>query len=448
MSTFEYGEYSAFNSWTGIIGIFVTLNLSWGVYTQGLIKFEDQRNIFSASLQGLTLILCVIWTFVYLLFAGFWNSLLKLATLQMLAMLATIWLSAVFGFWASEQRVMYRYRQLVIVTLAVSVLNPLVGILFVTHASDKVTVRILASLLVSFAGYTWMFFAQLKRGRTFFSKRFWSYAVRFNLPLIPHYLSQTVLNNSDRIMIRDLAGASEAGIYSIAYSISMLMLLFNSAIGQTIDPWVYQKIKDRKTEDIKSVAYPALIFVAAANLALIAFAPEAVRFFAPPEYYEAIWVIPPVAMSVIFIFSYDLFAKFEFYFEKTNYIMLASVIGAVLNVVLNYIFIRLYGYQAAAYTTLFCYMLYALAHFWFMRKVCNQFLDGIHPYSYKVLLLIYGSFLACGTILLFSYRVTALRYGLIVLAVICMIMFRKPIVAYMKQFVDLRKTGIQNGENI
>ena len=56
LSTAEYGQYNVFNSWYGIISIFVALRLSMGVYAQGLVKFEEERNRFSSSLQGLTLV--------------------------------------------------------------------------------------------------------------------------------------------------------------------------------------------------------------------------------------------------------------------------------------------------------------------------------------------------------------------------------------------------------
>ena len=39
LSTEEYGQYNVFNSWMNIITVFVTLNLSYGVYAQGLIIF-------------------------------------------------------------------------------------------------------------------------------------------------------------------------------------------------------------------------------------------------------------------------------------------------------------------------------------------------------------------------------------------------------------------------
>ena len=68
LSTAEYGEFNVFNSWYSIAFIFVSLSLSSGVYTQGLVKYDRQRKIFSSSLQGLTLTLVVLWTVIYLVF--------------------------------------------------------------------------------------------------------------------------------------------------------------------------------------------------------------------------------------------------------------------------------------------------------------------------------------------------------------------------------------------
>ena len=70
-------------------------------------------------------------------------------------------------------------------------------------------------------------------------------------------------------------------------------------------------------------------------MVVIAFAPEVVRILAPNEYFEAIWVIPPLATSVFFIFLYTLFANIEFYYEENKFIMIASIIAAILNIILN-----------------------------------------------------------------------------------------------------------------
>lgn len=441
LTTGEYGQYGAFNSWLGIITIFVTLNLFYGVYTQGLVKFDKERNIYSSSLQGLTLTMCVAWTVIYLLFRSFWNRIFSLTTVQMLAMLVMIWATAAFNFWAAEQRVSYSYRRLVILTLLVSIAKPAVGIFFVTHAQDKVTARILGLALVELVGYTGLFVVQMARGRVFYSGKFWRYALMFNLPLVPHYLSQTVLSSVDRIMIRDMVGKSEAGIYNLAYQISLLMTLFNTALSQTLSPWIYQKIKAGKAREVSKVSFLAMSLIAGANLLLILLAPEAVAIFAPKAYYNAIYVIPPVSMSVFFMFSYDLFSKFEFYFEKTGFIMAASVTGALINLVTNYIFIQKYGYYAAGYTTLFCYLIYAAGHYLMMNRVCDRYLDGIRPFPAKQYWGMAAVFMAAGFVLLFTYQSRPLRYGLIAAVIILAVIFRNRLMDVVKSLVQVRKAG-------
>ena len=435
----DYGQFSVFNSWMDIISIFVTLRLYYGVFVQGLVKFGDDKKRYASTLQGLGLTLNLAWTVIYLLFRDFWNKLFKLTTVQMLCMLVMIWATGAFRFWAAEQRNQFKYRTLVILTLCVSVLKPTLSIILILNSDDKVTARILGLAIAEFMGYCGLFFAQMLRGKQFYSAKYWKHALLFNLPLIPHYLSQTVLNSSDRIMIRDMVGASEAGIYGLAYNISKLMTMVNQALTNTLAPWLYQKIKVNRSKDIASVAYPALIGVAGANLMLIAFAPEIIYIFAPKAYHNAIWVMPPVAMSVFFTFSYHLFACFEFYFEKTRFIMAASVIGAVLNITLNYIFIQIFGYYAAGYTTLFCYMVYAIGHYVMMRRVCNEFLSGIEVYDVKKLLLIAGAFLMCGFIFLFSYMNTIVRYVIIVAMAAFLIIKRELILAYIKEFLKIRR---------
>ena len=440
LSTAEYGQYNVFNSWLSIITVFVTLNLSAGVYTQGLVKFEKEQKIFSSSLQGLTLFLVCGWAVIYMLFHNFWNELFSLTSVQMIAMLIMIWSTAVFGFWAAEQRVLYKYRTLVALTIGVSLAKPAIGIIFVSLAEDKVTARILGLVLVELVAYTALFFIQMCRGKRFYSKKYWKYAVAFNIPLIPHYLSQTVLNSADRIMIKNMVGADKAGIYSLAYSISLIMTLFNTALMQTISPWIYQKIKAKRTEDIAAIAYITLIGIATVNLLLIAFAPEAVAIFAPKSYYKAIYVIPPVAMSVYFMYSYDLFAKFAFYYEKTNFVMIASVIGAGLNIILNYIFIKKFGYIAAGYTTFVCYMIYTIGHYIFMNKVCDQYCDGIRPYNLKYILGISITFVMAGFILLYTYKSIVLRYAAIVVFMAALVWQRRKIIEVVKKIMSLKKS--------
>lgn len=438
LSTEEYGQFNVFNSWFGIVSVIITLNLSHGVYAQGLVKFDDKRNEYSSSLQGLCFTLVLIWSLIYFGFHNLFNSLFSMTTMQMICMLTMCWTGAVFSFWSVEQRNEYKYKKLLIITAAVTFAKPVLGIILILNSDNKVTARILGLAVVELIAYIGLFFSQMHKGKTFFSFKIWKYALAFAVPLVPHYLSSVVLSSSDKIMIEKMTGFSEAGIYGLAYSVSQIMMIFNSALLQTTEPWLYKKIKNKQIKDISDVSIPMMIFVAVINIVLIAFAPEIIYIFAPAEYHKSVYVVPPVVMSVFFTFLYSFFALFEFYYEKKKYIAISTSAGAVVNIFLNYIFIDIFGYYAAGYTTLVCYIIYAACHYIFMRKICKEYLDNVKPYDLKKILMISTAFLVIGFIFLFTYSNMLIRYGSVLAMLVIVFAKYKKIIDFLKKLVEIR----------
>lgn len=439
LSTEEYGNYNVFNSWYSILAVFITLNLYGGMYTQGLVKNSEDRPKYISSMQGMLFTLVSVWTIVYLFFHTKINCLVGLSTPQMLFMLCMMWTTGIYNFWAVEQRVDLKYKQLVFLTVAVAILKPLVGVILVVNSNDKVTARIFGLLLVEFICYLWLFVAHMRKGKCFYNSVYWKKALVLCVPLIPHYLSQVVLNSADRIMIGSMVGEREAGIYSLAYSVSTIMVLVNTVLLQTIEPWILQKIKEKKMADILKVSYMVFGVVIATNVLVMAFSPEIIAIFAPANFRDAIWVIPPITLSLLFMFAYNLFAEFEFYYEKTSIISIATISGAVINIVLNYIFIQLFGYVAAGYTTLVCYMLYAMFHYLGMSYVCKK--EGLekHPYDAKKLILISILYIGVGMLFLISYNNIRIRISLILGIVLLIIIFRKKIIFVIDKLINIRK---------
>ena len=414
MSTAQYGTFSVYTSWKEIFYIIITLRLSAGVMGPGLIKEDSQnRAAFSSSMQGLSLTLVLMWGLVFLAFPSIASKITGLSSILCYVMVLHVWTQAIWELWAKEQRINYLYKKLVILTIIVAVVRPLLGIVVVSHFEEKATARIVEMASVDFFAYIGLFISTLVRGKTFFSEKYWKYALVVNIPLIPHFLSQTVLNSADRIMIERMTGSSEAGIYSLAYSISMITIFLNNSMLQAMSPWTFQKLKDGEEKIIERIGMMSLVFVAVVNLLFIALAPELVSLFAPAQYSEAVWIVPPIAMSVFFQFSYLLFADIELYLEKTKEIALATGIGAILNILLNYICIKEFGYFAAGYTTLGCYAIIAIIHYMVMRTTCKE--KKIEPcvYSLKKWLLLSVLFVVMGFLLLISYNNTIVRYTII-----------------------------------
>jgi len=439
LTTQEYGQYSVFNAWLQILTPIVCLNLYAGVYAQGIVKFEDDRNRYSSSLQGFCLTLTATWAFIYLLSCSFWNKIFSLTTVQGIAMFLMIWATGSFNFWSMNQRADFKYRKLVLLTLLATIFQPLVSVIFIINSNDKVSARIIGIAVVQMALYAGTFIYQMKEGKQFFSRKYWLYALKFNIPLLPHYLSMNVLSSSDRIMISHMAGDGEAGIYNLAYSVSLIMTMFNTALLQTIEPWIYRKLKEKRIQDLAGVAYPCFIAIAVLNVLLVMFAPEVIAVFAPDAYQEAIWMIPGVALSVFFTFLYTFFATFEFYYEKTRYIAGATVGGALLNIGLNYVCINRFGYIAAGYTTLFSYILFAVLHYYFMVRICKEYMDNVRPYKPGFIIAIGGGCMIAGFSIMLTYYNPVIRYAMIVIVVLIAFMMKNYILSVLRILSDLRK---------
>lgn len=435
----EYGQFGVFNSWMNIISPIVCLNLASGVFSQGLVKFEDNRKRFASSLQGLCLTLVLLWSIIYIAGRDFWNKLFSLNTIQGIAMMIMIWSTCAFSFWSLTERVDFKYKKIVLLTVLVSVIQPIFCIYLILKSDDKVTARILGITITQLCLYVPTFIIQMIKGKSFFSKKYWLYAIRFNLPLLPHYLSMYVLSSSDRIMISNMVGDAQAGIYNLAHSLALIMTMLNTALLQTIEPWIYRKLKEKRAMDIAKVAYPCFIGVAVVNFLVIVFAPELIAIFAPDEYKEAVWVIPGLALSVYFMFLYTFFATFEFYYEKKAYIVGATMSGAVLNIILNYVFIQKFGYIAAGYTTLFSYIMFAVLHYYFGIRVCKDHLDNIKPYNLRIVLGISIGALISGLSMVFVYPYTLIRYIIIFCLSLLILIKRKKIIKSVNVILETKK---------
>lgn len=430
----EYGTYSIFNTWMGIFNCFLTLNLFSGVYPQLVIKNEDNKEDVTIQLIGVTTILLVLGSLAYAFIERTCNIEIGLEPLYLLCMFVTIWADAVFGFWSYSQRMEYRYRALTIVTIIQAILYPTFCTILVSLVSVRLNGLFLGIALSRLICYGPLVAVQLRKSHTIYSSDMWRHALLLGIGLIPHYLSGIILNSSDRIMIERFAGSSEAGLYNLAYTISMAGLLINQAILQTLNPWLLKKIKTGDFYAIGKVSYVLLVGVALFNLCILLFAPELIGVFAPESYADAVAAMPPIVMSVYFMFAYNFFSVFEFYYEKSGYISSATTAGAIINIILNLLLIPRFGFVAAGYTTLVCYAFFTCAHYCFMRQICKKELGNVKVFSLPILFAITDCFLILGFMTPFLYGVSYVKYGFIFIVFVVVFLNRNQLFSILKKY--------------
>lgn len=431
LSTHDYGTYTIFTSWYEIMVIFGTLRIYDNSFNVGLTKFENDRDRYTSSMLGFGGV-CTIFFFTIACF--FYNQFEKWLEMSFpliaLLFLEILWNPAL-NLWMQRQRYSFKYKALNAVVLISTAITPIIGFILVLLLPNHALGAILGKCLPQiFAGIlcAWLI---LKKSRTLFDKKYWGYVLRFNVPLIFYYLARVLLNQMDRIMIQKMQTVSQVGIYSVAHSASFTLNIISTSINASFIPYMFQKMKAHEEGKIRSLANTLAIVVALCNMCLIVLAPEAMKLMAPPEYHDGIWLIPPLVASVVVTFVYQMYCNVEFYYEKKFFLMWASVGVCICNGILNYIFIGLFGYIAAGYTTLASNIFCLIAHYFCVKKILHtNHVKKVLNNRFMCLLCI--GFSVFSGIMMLTYEHMVIRYSVLAVILLVVIYKRKEILQKLK----------------
>ena len=434
MTKEQYGISTVYSSWSGIFSILLTLNLAYGSFSPAMVRFEKDRNGYASSIQGITLVLGLLFLVIYLPLQTFWNSILKLPTILVLFLVAETILVNAINTWSGIKRFEYQYIPVVAVTLGMTVLSVVLSVFFVLRSPEDTrgSVRIMVQSGVTIAIGVVIFILTLVRGKHIINKEYWTYALKFNIPLLAYYLSQTVFNQSDRIMIDHYSGKDKAAVYGVAYNLAMILTFVLNAINNSYVPWFYQKIKDGKEKENAKVSLGIAALMAVLILAVVIMAPEVITIMAGEAYREAVWIIPPVAISLLLLFYSQLFINVQFYYEKKGKLVYASIGAAVVNIVLNVLLIPTMSYIAAGYTTMISYVIFAMMNYFTMRSVAKQ--EGLDPGSLNMrnLILLFVGFCVLCFAAMTLYPFMIVRYAVVGVGLIVCLVMHKQIIRFIK----------------
>lgn len=433
LTTEQYGQFSIYSSWQAIISIFITLNLAYGSFAPAMTKYESDRRGYVSSIQSLVLVITVFFLLIYLPFNSFFNSIFSLPFEIVLLMIGEVLFQFSILCWYSINRYEFKYKGVIIITLCITVLSPLLSLLLIYNTAEKGFARICGYALINLIFGLVIFIINMIKGKKFFVKKYWIYSLKFNLPLIIYYLSQIIFNQSDKIMIEKMIGLEEAGIYSVAYSLALVLTVVLNAINASYVPWLYGKIKDNNHEKNKKMSLIITILMCTLVGGLIWVSPEIVYIMAGPEYSDAVWIIPPVAISLILLLFSQFFINIEFYYESRFKLVISSIGAALINIGLNYLLLPKFGYIVAGYTTLLSYFIFCICNFLSIRKVISKKgkLNGI--LNIPLLALLFIGFVVLSSIGIALYNFIIVRYVIIFIVILTLAIFHKKILLLVKK---------------
>lgn len=417
MTTDQIGLVNLYNSWYSMISVIATLSLTSGGFQLAMKEFKNSRDQYESSVLSITSLMAFLIGIIYFVNPSFWEGVLGLPKSLIILMLVGFLVAPARDFWMARQRYEYKYKLSGLVSILSAVAASALSVAVVLHmnsigAADVAEGRLLANYVVIYgvAGVFWVFL--FVKGKKLYDKKFWKYSLTLSLPLVGYAIARQILDVSDRMMISKMVGNDKVGIYSTLYAVSSISLVAWNAINASFIPYLYQNIDNSsKKKNVQRLASILLALYATIAIVLTFLAPEIVRILATNEYYEAIYIMPPIAAGIFLTSVSNMYSNILVYYKRTNVIMFSSAFAAFVNIILNFIFIKTIGYQAAAYTTLIAYILLALIEGIFAskeyKKVTN---DKMMIYNNKVIVI-----MALVTILvsmcgLFFYSFSMIRY--------------------------------------
>lgn len=196
--------------------------------------------------------------------------------------------------------------------------------------------------------------------------------LRYGLPLVPVGVSSWVLVLLDRFVIGWARGAAEVGVYSVAYGLGQrIMELVTLPLLLTMAPMVVRAFEQDGQDLAERLQTQFTRYFAIVTLPLLAGLASASRpfmtVFTGPAYREAYAVLPVVAAGVMFSALAQIASQGLSLHKRTTIILANTATAAVFNVAANLVLVPIYGYRAAAWTTVASYAL-MLTLMWYRSR--------------------------------------------------------------------------------
>lgn len=411
LSVSEYGLYNIYVSYESVLFVFMGLGISYSVKSAKLKYKSKVENYISSCILLLLLnyiVVFVVLNISYPLYNGIFNFSILILNILIIHSLG----SAMMMLYNSYVSLEYKYKEYVMLALFNAILSVFISIILIAlqKTGQKYIGRIVGASLPITIICIYVVFYFFKKKRPAISLNYWSYALKYGLPMIPHGLSVVILSQFDRIMISSMVGTSEAGVYSFAYNLYMIISITATSLDNAWGPWFFKKMDNKEYTVIRKGASLYAFGMMVFTVVLMFLAPEIILALGGSQYKDSIYCVLPVIGGGYFAYLYTLPVQIEYYKENTKMVALASGLAATINVFLNYIFIRKYGYIAAAYTTFVTYILYFLFHWFVTRNMLYKEEKDI--FSKKIMIFVSGSVVIGCFLALFLVEFTLIRWGI------------------------------------
>ena len=164
-----------------------------------------------------------------------------------------------------------------------------------------------------------------------------------------------MLTYTDRLFVTNMISLGETGVYSVGNQFAMPILLLAQAFNLAFLPWLYKKLEHDKDEEkimIVRLTYAYFVVIIAIALVWTTISKPLISFIVGKEYHGAEIYVFWLSMGYAFTGMHMMVVNYIYYYKKATSYAFVTTAVIILNVVLNYILINVFGSVGAAQATM------------------------------------------------------------------------------------------------
>ena len=369
-----YGSLKLYNISVSIAAVVFSLQTQTTLANARVEYPEEAQRGYQSSAMTLSVLFFGLCTGIVLLFLKPVSSLLNLTP----ALVGLMLLQA-FGTFCVEflnKKNVYEFRAgwnmiLSLVMTLVPLILAVVLILQMPYETRYVGRVIANSVSYGVVG-TVVCIGILLSGKTFIHREYWKFCLVLAIPAVFHNLSDLILNQMDSLMLNALMNTATVGYYSNAWGFANFLFILFQALNNIWCAYFFEEMKTGQRPSMLAKTRNFLEVFTILACGFILLAPEVYHVYAPREFWVATMLLPLFVSGYYVNFLCTFPVNFEYYHKKPKVVAVITVSSSLLNLVLNFVFIRAIGMAGAAVATLASHCLQLTLHHLYASRLGKQ----------------------------------------------------------------------------
>jgi O-antigen/teichoic acid export membrane protein len=355
LSPSDYGIIDILTIITTLINLTIAFEITQGI-ARYLPDSTNLRDKIGYSSTALWFTLVVYSIFALLTYA--WSVPLSrwvlnadgLTDIFQIAILS-IWTNGIYYFLQNQLRWQLKSKQYAVIGIIVTAISATTTIFMLVGMGLGIIGVFCGLIAGNLTGIVLSYYYGRENIRLFFDFRKLKEMLSFSIPLVPSSIGVFIALYIDRLAIKELMTLKDVGLYAIGYKFASIVGLLMVGFQGALTPLIYQHYRDLNTplelaHIFRYFITGALVFL----LGLSLFSKEIIMLFTTPEYYGGYTVIPILVPAVLLSGMY-IFAPGLAIAKKTKTIAFINICAALINTVLNFLLIPIWGINGSAFAT-------------------------------------------------------------------------------------------------